>query len=188
MTVNVDLQVNVILDTTGLDRLAQSFEGDVDKALESLAKNTVTIAQKSMAEPKSGKMAGGKSEIRSYLRSKADRGAIQYGKDRFGRARMTWYGNVVRTTAKGTAYAVVGRKLHQTSAPGEPPAVDTGHLTGSGYTKRIGKLAWEAGFSADYALYLEFGTSRMAARPFLFPAVQQAAGDIIVAFRPVFNE
>lgn len=57
------------------------------------------------------------------------------------------------------------------SSPGEPPAVVTGNLTGDIKTRPIRKALWEVVFGAEYAPYLEFGTPRMAARPFLRPAV-----------------
>lgn len=48
-----------------------------------------------------------------------------------------------------------GGKLHIASAPGEPPAVDTGNLRASGYTKKLGDMEWEIGYTADYAEILE---------------------------------
>lgn len=57
------------------------------------------------------------------------------------------------------------------SAPGTPPAIDTGMLTNSIDTVVImrGK-EWRVVVKADYGPYLEFGTPRMAARPFMRPA------------------
>jgi HK97 gp10 family phage protein len=55
--------------------------------------------------------------------------------------------------------------------------VDTGALKNSGFTvvaARDGDAAI-VGFSVEYAPYQEFGTYRMAAHPFLWPAVEQAA-------------
>lgn len=57
------------------------------------------------------------------------------------------------------------------SAPGNPPAIDTGNL----YRHiEIGLHAGGAGgylrAATEYAIYLELGTSRMAARPFMLPA------------------
>ncbi len=64
-----------------------------------------------------------------------------------------------------------GRKTHTASAPGEAPASDTGNLAKS---IRV-KLEKARGYAeviahAPYAPHLEFGTSRMAARPFMGPA------------------
>lgn len=67
---------------------------------------------------------------------------------------------------------------HQVSAPGQPPAGDTGMLTSSlhhtspeddGTT-----LVSRVGSDLFYAEYLELGTRYMAPRPFLRPALASA--------------
>lgn len=63
-----------------------------------------------------------------------------------------------------------GRKTHQASAPGETPAVDTGELARSiVYEIRRNGLEIEIGAEAGapYAKWLEEGTNKMEARPFL---------------------
>lgn len=75
---------------------------------------------------------------------------------------------------------------HQASAPGEPPATDTGRLVNSivGDAKVVGKQVQgyiEA--RTDYAGYLEFGTRRMAARPYLTPAVMKNRDRAIALMR-----
>lgn len=57
--------------------------------------------------------------------------------------------------------------------------VDTGRLRSSIVMKRgrDGQGFYvQVGTNVHYAPYVEFGTSRMAARPFLLPAVAQATG------------
>lgn len=67
---------------------------------------------------------------------------------------------------------------HQASAPGEAPASDTGRLVNSvaTYLERRAKYAViTAGRGlARYARMLEFGTAKMAARPFFFVAVEKS--------------
>lgn len=66
---------------------------------------------------------------------------------------------------------------HRASAPGEAPANDTGRLASS----IVASLVRGANYAvvtagkgvAKYATMLEFGTSKMAARPFLFPAAER---------------
>ena len=67
---------------------------------------------------------------------------------------------------------------HQASAPGEAPATDTGRLVNSitAYPAPQGKR--ESTVVAGrgtvlYAALLEFGTRHIAARPFLFPALEK---------------
>ena len=90
-------------------------------------------------------------------------------------------GRSVRRTKTG--------KRHRASRAGQPPAIDTGSLRASisnevktsfGFvTGRVGpdiiKLAasTEAGTDIEYGLYLEVGTSKMAARPYLRPALRR---------------
>ncbi|MGE4043317.1 MAG: HK97-gp10 family putative phage morphogenesis protein [Acetobacteraceae bacterium] len=75
-----------------------------------------------------------------------------------------------------------GRILHQASAPGEAPANDTGRLVNSIHTEAKGDgsvVTVSAGSGVvDYAAALEFGTSKMAARPFFNPALEQAKPEI----------
>lgn len=69
-----------------------------------------------------------------------------------------------------TAGAVSGKK-HIASAPGEPPNQDTGHLAGNIEARHTqSDLVVEVASEAEYSAPLEFGTSRMAPRPFMQPA------------------
>lgn len=67
------------------------------------------------------------------------------------------------------------------SQPGQPPSVRTGRLRGS-ITFRVGIDALspfvDVGSSVVYAAYVELGTSRMKARPYLRPALEAARGTI----------
>lgn len=73
-----------------------------------------------------------------------------------------------------------GRRVpHQASAPGQPPATDTGRLLQSIHHEIHGvgqDVEARIGSDVNYAIYLELGTRYMAPRPFLRPALQ-AAGD-----------
>ena len=69
----------------------------------------------------------------------------------------------------------------EVSEPGEPPKVKTGLLRGS-ITHRIGdengKVVGEVGTNVEYALPLEFGTSKMQPRPFMAPAYDAHESEI----------
>lgn len=60
-----------------------------------------------------------------------------------------------------------GKKILEIATPNVP--VDTGELRDSGQVIRNGDSIL-SGFSADHAEYVEYGTSRMAAQPYLRPA------------------
>lgn len=90
---------------------------------------------------------------------------------------------LVRKTAFGIEAAIKvsmaepksGRQygLHQASAPGESPAIDTGALVNSIRTEADG-LSAVVGVGQEYGVYLEFGTVKMASRPFMGPAFERA--------------
>lgn len=73
------------------------------------------------------------------------------------------------------------------SSPGEPPGVDTGTLKNSIKTERVKVGEWEIGTKVTYAPFLEFGTTRMAPRPFMGPAARYL-GDISGKFFDGFLE
>jgi HK97 gp10 family phage protein len=75
----------------------------------------------------------------------------------------------ILTGAKsGQQYFSNGRR-HQSSAPGQAPANNTGALVRSIKVKKNGREA-TISIEKDYAIYLEFGTSKMRPRPFIIPA------------------
>jgi len=68
------------------------------------------------------------------------------------------------------------RRTHQASAPGQYPASDTGRLASNVIfdLPRGNRLRSTVGTNILYGEWLEFGTSRMAARPWLVPSVEKA--------------
>lgn len=64
----------------------------------------------------------------------------------------------------------VSGKGHVPSAPGEPPNADTHALDRQIETEMVGPLKAVVASNDPKSKFLEFGTSRMAARPFLLPA------------------
>ena len=67
-----------------------------------------------------------------------------------------------------------GNVTHIASAPGQYPASDTGRLAGSIKAIISGTTAI-VGTNVAYGPMLEFGTSRMAARPWLLPSFNAAS-------------
>jgi HK97 gp10 family phage protein len=81
--------------------------------------------------------------------------------------------NSVRQPGRGRVYKR-GSRTHQASAPGDPPASDTGRLLGSIETTLLDNgFAAEVGTGVAYGRHLEFGTSKIAPRPWLFPALEK---------------
>lgn len=67
-----------------------------------------------------------------------------------------------------------GTRIHRASAPGQPPAQDSGKLYRNISVRRTGKGNYRVRFGAEYSGYLEFGTGRMKARPFIIKAIEAA--------------
>ena len=65
---------------------------------------------------------------------------------------------------------------HRASAPGEAPASDTGRLVNSinSYLGDQEAFVTAGRGTVKYAAMLEFGTRFMAARPFMFPALEKS--------------
>ncbi len=76
-----------------------------------------------------------------------------------------------------------GNVVHRASAPGEPPAKDIGNLRNSVQVDEVTPTQAILGVHAEYGEHLEFGTSRMEARPFLRPALDEHEGEIVQAVR-----
>lgn len=85
--------------------------------------------------------------------------------------------DVVRSLSQPGTGRRYGRRGHRASAPGEPPAVDTGRLKQSiqsEVTRDATRVTARVGTNVTYAPFLEFGTRLMRARPFLGPALARA--------------
>ena len=89
-------------------------------------------------------------------------------------------GRTYRLGAIRRGGAVVGYKFHRASAPGESPATDTGKLVNSIRSRKGNEWAMVY-VSASYGGPLEFGTGRMAARPFLRPAYEKHKDEVLKA-------
>ena len=72
-------------------------------------------------------------------------------------------------------------RTHKASAPGEAPASDTGNLVRNIRVKQKSLDIVTVESRASYSKFLEYGTSKMQARPFLFPAFKMSQGKIMMA-------
>jgi len=89
-------------------------------------------------------------------------------------AAYLWDGAMKEAIAESGSGRVYqrGGVRHRASAPGEPPATDTGYLLNSVDTQVEGLQA-KVGNTAEYALYLERGTQHIAPRPFVRESAQR---------------
>ena len=65
------------------------------------------------------------------------------------------------------------RRTHRASAPGQAPASDTGNLVSQIRVREENKDLIKVESNALYSSFLEFGTSKMLPRPFMFPALEK---------------
>ena len=70
------------------------------------------------------------------------------------------------------------------------PAVDTSATVNSIMAHPADRegLAWRIGPTTDYAPFIEFGTVRMRARPFMVPASEQEKPRLVKALSQVFKD
>ncbi len=61
--------------------------------------------------------------------------------------------------------------------------VDTGNLASSIRAEQLGNLKWQVIAHADYAVYVEVGTRRSSAQPYLLPSLQQTWPKMMQALR-----
>ena len=81
------------------------------------------------------------------------------------------------------------RREHRASAPGQSPASDTGNLVNKIIVKQKNRNTVQVQSNANYSAYLEYGTSKMEARPFMLPAFEKSKKPIMNAvFRRVVQK
>ena len=76
------------------------------------------------------------------------------------------------------------RREHRASAPGQAPASDTGNLVSKIIVRQKSQDVTSVESNANYSAFLEYGTSKMEARPFMLPAFEKSKKPILNA---VFN-
>jgi len=81
----------------------------------------------------------------------------------------------IQTGAKsGVMYQMYNpRREHRASAPGQAPASDTGNLVSKIIVRQKSQDVTSVESNANYSAYLEYGTSKMEARPFMLPAFRK---------------
>ena len=78
--------------------------------------------------------------------------------------------SMVNTPRSGNTYRRGEGRYHTASAAGNAPAPDMGTLLNSMKFLPVGHLHYEVSDGVEYGVWLEYGTERIAARPFVRPA------------------
>ena len=93
---------------------------------------------------------------------------------------------ILAVNKSGTTYTR-GGVSHTASAAGEYPANDTGYLASNiNVQPSTTGLSGSVESGANYSAHLEFGTSKMAARPFMQPSAEQVRPKLRRKLRELF--
>lgn len=116
--------------------------------------------------------------------SRAIVGAIVRGCDLATQRMILMIQNGIKISISGEG---TGKKypggLRRSSRPGEPPAKQRGHLSRSWQVGKLTRVVaaprvgWKVGSNVRYARILEFGGSRVQARPYVRPAIAKVEPD-----------
>jgi HK97 gp10 family phage protein len=93
--------------------------------------------------------------------------------------------------ARSTQYIKYKRgksRYHWSSEPGHPPNKDRGRLANSITHRRTGDSEYEVSAGAKYAIGLEIGTKRAAARPFMVPALDAVKPTLVAALKTILGD
>lgn len=116
-------------------------------------------------------------QVRDIIRRAAARGVFRGGQ----LVRTHAVRSILGGAKSGRIYVRRGI-AHQASAPGEPPASDTGRLANSIDVKLDAvRVVATVSASTRYAAFLEYGTQKMAPRPFMRPALAAQVDNIEAA-------
>jgi HK97 gp10 family phage protein len=162
------------LQTKGLDGLIKDIDKISEATLEFAATDTRDDIKNNF---------GKKTQVTSI----GQRIYLEIGADKY-RVRITKAGDMSMKSVSKVARKGARRTIVR-SSPGETPNIDSGDLYNSVKSYRVSKLIWmtQAGDEkAYYVLFLEYGTSKMAARPFFRPAIYRAEKKFSNYFKVVF--
>lgn len=82
-------------------------------------------------------------------------------------------GKVIQKVAQDCETYIKTHMSSQSPSPkGQPPGVDTGALVNSIIVEPQGRDTWILHDGVEYGVFLEYGTVKMAARPFFLPAIE----------------
>jgi HK97 gp10 family phage protein len=117
----------------------------------------------------------GRDKVTARLSGATSREAIE----NVGRA-LFWGAQQIQAEAQiSITQGSVSGKNHVPSLPGEPPNNDTGILKSNIEAVQTAPLRSEVSSNAPYAVPLEAGTSKMAARPYMGPATRRKKKEIV---------
>jgi hypothetical protein len=116
-------------------------------------------------------------KVTKQIRDAADTSAQEAAKE--------WAEGMVRimeeSTPQGLLYWYPGRGWTRASAPGQPPAIQSGNYARSITVRKDGEGIYSAGSPEMLGLWLEKGTSKMAPRPHIWRGYQRNKASVVKA-------
>lgn len=105
--------------------------------------------------------------------------ALASGADKFLGPALFAGGELIQVDAQiSITRGSISGAGHVPSKPGEPPNQDTGVLANNIETVQVGPTTVHVSSNAPYSAALEFGTSKMEARPFMRPARDRKKAEV----------
>jgi HK97 gp10 family phage protein len=95
---------------------------------------------------------------------------------------------IEKEAAHSITEGAVSGKNHVPSLPGEAPNEQWGGLRTHIETTRVAPLQVQVSSNASYSVPLEFGTSKMAARPFMGPALRRKKNEVVALVRQAVSK
>lgn len=102
--------------------------------------------------------------------------------------RAVWQSEIpaIAAHAKSRAGKAVAKAARDIEAGAKQRApVDTGNLRNSILAVQVRSFNWRVDANAYYSIYQEFGTSKMAAHPFLIPAAEAVTPSFVAAMSQI---
>lgn len=97
--------------------------------------------------------------------------------------KVKWYGDkAIKNMEQAVSVALEASALLVEGTAKNLAPVDTGNLRNS-ITHEVEGQEARVGSALEYAKFVELGTSKMAAQPYLYPALEQNKGNIKKIFK-----
>ena len=115
-------------------------------------------------------------QFQKRLKKRAEENPLDNAEDLITRATRMVNNRAIQSIARDPKTGRMRPSGSPASAAGEPPATDTGFLVSSisyKVNRTNNEVVGTVSVSAPYAPHLEFGTTHIAPRPFLQPALEE---------------
>ena len=120
------------------------------------------------------------------MNNQAEKAVVQAG----NHLRNKWLDKLTGSRTVRTIRVIGTQVTYRSSAPGEAPASRTGRLRQSVafvVNNKGDKVEYVLGSPLEYALWLEFGTSKMAPRPSLVPVFSENTKEVQKIVNQMFS-